>query len=51
MGQLQALTGKPGIIYTGYYFWVDNVGNPGDNLNAPLWVAAYTASPNGAWCS
>ena len=40
MGQLQARTGRPGIIYTGYYFWKDNVGNPSSNLNAPLWVAA-----------
>ena len=40
MKQLQARTGRPGIIYTGYYFWKDNVGNPLNNLNAPLWVAA-----------
>ena len=45
MGEVQRLTGKPGIIYTGYYFWRDNVGNPTDNLNAPLWIAAYIASP------
>ena len=45
MAQLEARTGRPGIIYTGYYFWVDKVGNPRDNLNAPLWVAAYTAAP------
>ena len=28
MGQLQARTGRPGIVYTGYYFWRDAVGNP-----------------------
>ncbi len=22
MGEIHSLTGKPGIIYTGYYFWV-----------------------------
>ena len=36
---LQARTGRPGTIYTGYYFWVDSVGNPTNNLNCPLWVA------------
>jgi hypothetical protein len=25
-----------------------NVGNPGDNLNAPLWIAAYDSDPLGA---
>ena len=45
MAEIQSLTGRPGIIYTGYYFWKDNVGNPTNNLNAPLWIAAYTASP------
>jgi lysozyme len=45
MSTLQTLTGRPGIIYTGYYFWRDNVGNPTNNLNAPLWIAAYDAKP------
>lgn len=45
MARLQALTGRPGIIYCGFYFWRDQVGNPMDNLNAPLWVAAYTPAP------
>src|SRR5262249_15766509 len=27
------ITGRPCIIYTGFYFWRDNVGNPNDNLN------------------
>jgi len=44
MGEIQALTGKPGIIYTGYYFWRDSVGNPTNNLNCPLWIAAYGVS-------
>ncbi len=37
---VEAATGKKPIIYTGYYFWRDSVGNakfPG----YPLWVAAY----------
>jgi len=44
MGEIQRLTGKPGIIYTGYYFWRDSVGNPTNNLNCPLWIAAYGVS-------
>lgn len=37
------LTGKPPIVYVGYYFWNDNVGAPSDNLNMPLWIASYTS--------
>ncbi len=44
MGEIKTLTGKPGIIYTGYYFWRDSVGNPTNNLNCPLWIAAYGVS-------
>jgi GH25 family lysozyme M1 (1,4-beta-N-acetylmuramidase) len=44
LNRLQARTGRPGIIYTGYYFWRDQAGN-GSNLNCPLWLAAYTSSP------
>ena len=44
MAEIQRLTGKPGIIYTGYYFWRDSVGNPNNNLNCPLWIANYGVS-------
>ena len=44
IAEIKTLTGRPGIIYTGYYFWRDNVGNPTNNLNCPLWVAAYGVS-------
>jgi lysozyme len=44
--EIYQLTGAPGIIYTGYYFWRDQVGNPADNLNCPLWLAAYVSDPN-----
>ena len=44
MAEIQRLTGRPGIIYTGYYFWSDSVGNPTNNLNCPLWIAAYGVS-------
>ena len=42
--EIQTLTGKPAIIYTGYYFWVDDAGNSSSNYNCPLWVAAYGVS-------
>jgi lysozyme len=42
--QIRALTGRPGIIYCGYYFWRDQVGNPTHNLDCPLWVPAYGVS-------
>jgi lysozyme len=38
-------TGKPILIYTGYYFWRDSVGDPLNNLDAPLWIAAYIPTP------
>jgi GH25 family lysozyme M1 (1,4-beta-N-acetylmuramidase) len=46
IARVKTLTGRPGIIYTGYYFWKDNVGNPNDNLNCPLWLAAYVSNPD-----
>lgn len=45
LGRVQALTGRPGIVYTGYYFWRDQVGNPSSNLDCPLWIAAYIPKP------
>jgi len=42
LGEVKALTGRPGIIYTGCPFWKTSVGDPADNLDAPLWVASYT---------
>jgi GH25 family lysozyme M1 (1,4-beta-N-acetylmuramidase) len=43
--QVLARTGRPGIIYTGYYFWRDSAGN-GSNLNCPLWLAYWgTGNP------
>ena len=46
IARVKARTGRPGIIYTGFYFWRDNVGNPNNNLNCPLWLAAYVSNPN-----
>ena len=42
LNEIETLTGRPGIIYTGFYFWKDKVSKPNTNLNAPLWLAAYT---------
>jgi len=41
VAQVTAVTGRPCIIYTGFFFWRDSVGNPNNNLNCPLWLAAY----------
>lgn len=37
---VEAGTGKRPIIYTGFYVWRDQVGNP-DFSEYPLWIAAY----------
>jgi lysozyme len=46
INQIKARTGRPGIIYCGYYFWTDSAGN-GPNLNCPFFLAAYTSSTSG----
>ena len=43
--EIKTLTGKPGIIYTGFYFWRDDAGNSTSNYDCPLWIASYTSSP------
>jgi GH25 family lysozyme M1 (1,4-beta-N-acetylmuramidase) len=43
IAEIHRQTGRPGIIYTGFYFWRDRVGNPNNNLNCPLWLAAYVS--------
>lgn len=42
-----AALGRPPILYTGFYFWRDQVGAP-DQVASPLWHAQYTsaACPN-----
>ncbi len=44
INRIQSRTGRPGIIYTGFYFWRDSAGN-GSNLNCPLFLAAYVNDP------
>jgi GH25 family lysozyme M1 (1,4-beta-N-acetylmuramidase) len=41
---ITAWSGGPGIIYSGYYFWRDQVGNPLNNLNCPLWIPSWGSS-------
>jgi GH25 family lysozyme M1 (1,4-beta-N-acetylmuramidase) len=44
LGEVERLTGRPPIIYTGYYFWRDRVGGPTDFGRYPLWIANWTAA-------
>lgn len=37
--------GRPPIIYTGFFFWRDNLGAAFDVAHAPLWHAQYTTEP------
>ena len=47
LAEVQRLTGKAPMIYTGYYFWRDSVGNPTDiGANYRLWLPSYPADPN-----
>ena len=41
VAKMKQLTGRPPIIYVGYYFWKDDVGGT-SNLDCPLWIASYT---------
>jgi GH25 family lysozyme M1 (1,4-beta-N-acetylmuramidase) len=47
MAEVTRLTGKAPMIYTGYYFWRDSVGNPTDIAKTyRLWLPSYPADPN-----
>ena len=47
LGEVRRLTGKAPIVYTGYYFWRDSVGNPTDiGANYRLWLPSYPSDPN-----
>jgi lysozyme len=41
--KIKAGTGKTPFIYTGKYFWKDNVASNPDFGNTPLWLAAYVS--------
>jgi len=40
--RVKAATGVDPIIYTGKFFWRDEVGGPTSFANNPLWIAQYT---------
>ncbi len=42
LDRVETATGRTPIIYTGYYFWRDNVG--ADFSSYPLWIANYSAT-------
>jgi hypothetical protein len=42
--EVERLTGRPPIIYTGFYFWRDKVGGPTDFGRYPLWIANWTTA-------
>ena len=45
--RVKAATGVNPIVYTGMYFWRDEVGGPTSFANNPLWIAAYSSQcPN-----
>jgi GH25 family lysozyme M1 (1,4-beta-N-acetylmuramidase) len=47
LNEVERLTGRLPIVYTGYYFWRDSVGNPTDiGSRYRLWLPSYPADPN-----
>ena len=40
LSYVESATGRTPIIYTGFYFWRDTLGNP-DFAEYPLWIAQY----------
>lgn len=41
--RVKSKLGVDPIVYTGKYFWRDQVGNPTSFSGNPLWIAAYTS--------
>ena len=48
MDRVKAGLGVDPVVYSGMYFWRDQVGNPATYATNPLWIAQYTtaACPN-----
>jgi len=44
-GQVQNLTHRPAVIYTGSFFWNDNLNSWTNNMNCALWLAQWTTNP------
>ncbi len=45
VNEMHAQIGRRPIIYTGS-FWRDSMGNPADDLDCELWLAAYVDKPD-----
>lgn len=45
LGEVERLTGRIPIIYTGYYFWRDNLANTNRFTRNRLWYARYNVDP------
>ena len=43
LARVEERLGVKPILYTGPYFWRDNVGAPSFGANYPLWIAHYTS--------
>jgi lysozyme len=43
MDIVEPVVGVKPLIYTGYYFWKDSVGNSSAFADHPLWIANYSA--------
>lgn len=47
LAEVERLTGRAPMIYTGYYFWKDALGNPTDiAASHRLWLASYPNDPD-----
>ncbi len=47
LSEVERLTGRSPIVYTGYYFWRDAVGNPTDiGERYRLWLPSYPTNPD-----
>jgi lysozyme len=42
VARIKSRIGRAPIVYTGFFFWRDNVGNPLSNLDCPLWFARWS---------
>jgi GH25 family lysozyme M1 (1,4-beta-N-acetylmuramidase) len=54
--EVERLTGRPPIVYTGSYFWKTYLANTTALSNSPLWWASWTSAatpgtPFGGWSS
>jgi GH25 family lysozyme M1 (1,4-beta-N-acetylmuramidase) len=43
--EVTRLTGRSPVIYSGYYFWKDYMGNTAAFSNLPFWIATYGPRP------